>query len=147
MSRCASDGIGNHLYLLIPLTLSSSLSLSLALSHSTPPLIHLLCTLSNISHNTIFLSRRLATFSFSRLQSLHRHHHVFPANSNPFLLSLASTSASLLENTWGVLHTHRPKGDPSDPNQLSVAGYVGGQVPLQTTAKKFSLPERKPQKK
>lgn len=63
MSHSASDGIGNRLYLLIPLALPFSLSLSLALSHSTPPLIHLLRTLLNISPNPIFLPRRLPAFS------------------------------------------------------------------------------------
>lgn len=65
MSHSASDGMGNRLYLLIPLALPFSLSLSLALSHSTPPLIHLLRTLLNISPNPIFLPRQLPAFSLS----------------------------------------------------------------------------------
>lgn len=57
MSHSASDGIGNRLYLLIPpRLLTLSLSLSLALSHSTPPLIHLPRSLLNISPRPIFLS-------------------------------------------------------------------------------------------
>ncbi len=64
MSHSASDGIGNRLYLLIPPALSFSLSLSLALSHSTPPLIHLLRTLLNISPNPIFLFSPIASIFF-----------------------------------------------------------------------------------
>lgn len=62
MSHSASDGIGNRLYHLIPLALSFSLSLSLALSHSTPPLIHLPRTLLNVSPNPIFLSHDCKNF-------------------------------------------------------------------------------------
>lgn len=85
MSHSASDGIGNRLYLLIPLALSFSPSLSLALSHSTPPLIHLLSTLLNTSPNPIVLSHRLPAFSFSQPQQSFCH-LFFPRLPTSFLL-------------------------------------------------------------